>query len=94
MEKSRVSVRIAGKEFTFVTEDTPAYMQRVAAYVDRKLQEMSHATRMPVNQVMIPTAIDLADELLKAQDENARIRRELVKAQEALAALGKEHHQA
>lgn len=38
MEKQKTVVRVAGKEYALVSSDPPAYMQRVAAYVDRKLQ--------------------------------------------------------
>ena len=45
MEKQKTVVRVAGKEYALVSSDPPAYMQRVAAYVDRKLSELSAATR-------------------------------------------------
>ena len=48
MEKQKTVVRVAGKEYALVSSDPPEYMQRVAAYVDRKLNEMSVATRLPL----------------------------------------------
>lgn len=77
MEKIRVTVRIAGKDYTMSGYDKEEYVRRVAIYVDRKIQELSMATRMPMQDVGVLTAVTIADEMLKAQDESTRLRREL-----------------
>ena len=78
MEKQKTVVTVAGKEYTLVSSESPEYMNRVAAYVDRKLEEMSMATRLPTNMVAVLTALNMADELMKAHDENSRLRREIM----------------
>lgn len=45
MEKIRTTVRVAGKDYTIASYDPEAHVQRVAAFVDRKLNELSAATR-------------------------------------------------
>ncbi len=87
MEKQKTTVMVAGKEYTLVSSDSPEYMRRVAAYADRKLRETAAATRLPGPQANALTALNLADELMKAQDENQRLRRALRDAQEALDRL-------
>lgn len=77
--KQRVTVRVAGRDYTLLSTDTPEYLQRVAAYVDRKLTENAAAARVPVANAAVLTAIELGDELMRAQDENQRLRRELEK---------------
>lgn len=77
MEKQKVTVRVAGKEYTLVSSDPQEHMSRVAAYVDRKLSEMMYATRMPLSNTAVLAALNIADELMKAHDENSRLRREL-----------------
>ena len=77
MEKIRTTVRIAGKDYTMSGYDSEDYVRRVALYVDRKIQELSMTTRMPMQDVSVLTAVLMADEMLKAQDENNRLRREL-----------------
>lgn len=77
MEKQKTVVRVAGKEYALVSSDPPAYMQRVAAYVDRKLNEMALASRLPSNMVSVLACLNMADELMKSHDENTRLRREL-----------------
>ena len=90
MEKIRVTVRIAGKDYTMSGYDKEDYVRRVAMYVDRKLQELSMATRMPMQDVSVLTAVTIADDMLKAQDEASRLRREL---EETRAQLEKAENQ-
>lgn len=78
MEKQKTVVRVAGKEYALVSSDPPEYMQRVAAYVDRKLNEMSVATRLPSNMVAVLVCLNMADDLMKSHDENTRLRKELM----------------
>ena len=78
MEKQKTVVRVAGKEYALVSSDSPEYMQRVAAYVDRKLNEMSVATRLPSNMVAVLACLNMADDLMKSHDENTRLRKELM----------------
>ena len=77
MEKQKTIVRVAGKEYTLVSVDSPEYISRVAGYVDRRITETAFATRMNKENVAVLVSMNLADELMKAQDENARLRREL-----------------
>ena len=82
MEKQKVTVRVAGKEYTLVSADKPEYMARVAAYVDRKISEVIVASRLPSATASVLVALTIADELMKAHDENTRLRRELMEARE------------
>ena len=77
MEKQKTTVRVAGKEYALVSSDSPEHLQRVAAYVDRQITETAYATRMSRENVAVLSALNIADELMKAHDENARLRREL-----------------
>ena len=77
MEKQKTTVSIAGKEYHLVSSDPPEHVKRVAAYADRVLRETLQTTRLPQVQADALAALNLADELIKAQDENQRLRREL-----------------
>ena len=77
MEKQKTIVRVAGKEYTLISADSPEYINRVANYVDRRITETAFATRMNKENVAVLVSLNMADELMKAQDENARLRREL-----------------
>ena len=87
MEKIRTTVRIAGKEYTLSGYDSEEYVRRVASYVDRKITELELATRLPSQQLAVLTSVSIADDLLKAHDENARLRKELSQTREELERL-------
>ncbi len=82
MEKQKATVRVAGRDYTLVSSDTPEYINRVAAYVDRKITETSLAARLPVDKAAVLVALNIADELIRAHDENSRLRRELAALQD------------
>ena len=87
MEKIRTTVRIAGKEYTIASYDSQEHVQRVAAFVDRKMNELNLATRLPAAQLAVLTAMNVTDDMLKAQDEVRRLRKELGETREQLEKL-------
>ena len=70
MEKRRMTVTVAGRPYTLVSADPPEHVKRVAAYVDRELSETAAATNLPSAQAAVLTYFRLAEDLLRAQDEN------------------------
>ena len=76
MEKQKITVTVAGKNYTLVSNDSPEFVRRVAAFVDRKLNETAAVTNLPSGQAAVLTCFNLAEELLKAQDENLILRRQ------------------
>ncbi len=77
MEKRRMTVTVAGRPYTLVSSDPPEHVKRVAAYVDRELSETAAATNLPSAQAAVLTCCRLAEELLKAQDENRALLKRL-----------------
>ena len=77
MEQQKITVRVAGKNYTLVSADPPEFVKRVAAFVDRRLSETETVTRLPSGQAAVLTCFNLAEELLKAQDENTLLRRQM-----------------
>ena len=77
MEKQKVTVSVAGKNYTLVSTNPPGFMKRVAAYVDRKLSETATVTNLPSGQAAVLTCFNMAEELLRAQDENTMLRRQM-----------------
>jgi len=71
MEKQKISVRVAGRNYNLVSSDPPEYVRRVANLVDRRLNET------------VLACFNLMDELLKAKDENTALKRRLMQAQAA-----------
>ena len=77
MEKQKITVTVAGKPYTLVSTDPPEHVRRVADYVDRTLSETASATKLPSAQAAVLTCFRMAEELLKAQDENRMLQRRL-----------------
>ena len=89
-QKTRVTVRIAGKDYTIASYDSPEYVNRVAAHVDRKMSELSLATHLPASQLAVLAAVNATDDMMKSRDEIARLRRELDEVRAALEAARKD----
>jgi len=77
MDKQRITLRVAGKEYGLVSSDSPEHLSRVASFVDRQISETIFAARASKENAAVLVALNLADELMKAKDENARLRREM-----------------
>lgn len=77
MQKNRTTVRIAGKEYTIASYDSEEYVNRVAGFVDRKMNELNLATRLPTTQLAVLTAVNATDDMMKSREEIRRLRREL-----------------
>ena len=78
MKKNKVVVHLMGHDYPLLTDQSPEQVQRVARYVDRKLRETAITTRAAEPMVATLTSMTLADELFRAQDENARLKKELL----------------
>ncbi len=81
--KTKTVVRIGGRDYTMVGVESEEHIKRIAVYVDRKMEELMYATRLPQPMVAVLTAMNIADDLVKAQDENTRLRKELLEAKMA-----------
>ena len=71
-KKNRVEVIIGGAMYVLQGSDSPEHMQRVASYIDGvmgNVKKMDLSNRMSTTQVAMLTSINIADDLIKAQDE-------------------------
>ena len=64
---NRVVISICGEEYTFVAEESAAYMQKVGSYVGEKMQEVLNSAKVGRTDAAVLTAANIADELFKAQ---------------------------
>ena len=81
MKKNKVVIHLMGRDYTLLTDEDTAQVQRLARYVDRRMREVSITTRAGENVVPTLTAMTLAGELFRAQDENVRLKQELAALQ-------------
>ena len=81
MKKNKVVIHLMGRDYTLLTDEDAAQVQRLARYVDRRMREVSITTRAGESMVQTLTAMTLAGELFRAQDENVRLKKELAALQ-------------
>ena len=75
--ENRITVNICGEEYTFIAEESPTYMQKVAALVDGKMSEIMASGRVSRTDAAVLAAANLADELLKQQASTESLRSQL-----------------
>ena len=84
-----VEVEIFGQTFRVATGDaTPAYIRRLAAYVDQRMRTLAETAKsMSLNRIAVLTALNIADDLLKLQDQYEHTTRSFSVKTEQLIAL-------
>lgn len=87
MEKTRTTVRIAGRDYVIVTCDPEEHVLNVANWVDKRMHEYSQTTHMSSLQLAVLVAMNAADDMIKSREEIRRLRRELEKAQTEIELL-------
>jgi len=74
---NRVVISICGEEYTFVAEESAAYMQRVGSYVGEKMQEVLSSAKVGRTDAAVLTAANIADELFKSQAAAEQLRSQI-----------------
>lgn len=74
---NRVTVGICGEEYTFVADESATYMQKVAAYVDEKLDALQSEAKAGRTAAAVLTAVNIADELFKERESSDALRRQI-----------------
>lgn len=76
--KNKVEVKIHGKEYTVVGTEPDEYIQKVALYVDKKMNEITMMNeRLSTSMVAVLTAINVADEFFKCKQDLDNLRLQL-----------------
>lgn len=98
MDKTRTMVKICGKEYVMAGFESEEYIHRVAIYVDRKMSELKNQyVNLNPNTLSVLTAINVADDLLKLQEQFDALSKDYAEMSEELkrlkigAAIDKDH---
>ncbi len=83
----KVTVTIAGQQFTLVGADEEAYALRVAAHVDEQVRKVSADSRMSVVDSAVLAAVNITDQLFREQESGENLRRQIQQALEEAAKL-------
>ena len=74
---NRVTMNICGEEYTLVAEENAAYMERVGSLVDEKMTEVMNSAHVGRADAAVLAALNIADELYKAQEASENLRRQV-----------------
>lgn len=89
--KNKVEVRIAGKDYTLVGAESDEYIQKIALYIDKKMNEIIRSNnRLSTSMAAVLAAINVADDFFKIYEIESRLKIELKRAQEELEELRQE----
>ena len=80
-----IHVRIFGTEYRIASEADPEHTREVARYVDLKMREIAKSLSLrSVTQIAVLTVLNLADELLKEEEEGRRMEQGVCKGVDRL----------
>ena len=74
---NKITVTINGTDYTLMSEESPSYMQKVAALVDERMTDITASGRVSRMDAAVLAATNLADELLKQQSFTENLRAQL-----------------
>ncbi len=78
METQRLTVRVAGKNYRLSFSDDPDHIRRLVSFTNRRIAEAGASSPATDRETAaVAAALSLADDLIKAQDDNTRLRRAL-----------------
>ena len=75
--ENKITISICGEEYTFSAEETPSYMQKVAAMVDSRMGDILRSTHVSRSDAAVLAAMNIADEYLKSQSAAEHLRSQL-----------------
>jgi cell division protein ZapA (FtsZ GTPase activity inhibitor) len=70
-EPTRVEVTVLGETLSIRTSESADYLRSLAAFVEERARALGAGTRS-LTSALILTALDIADELFRARDEQSR----------------------
>ena len=81
MSKNTLTVSIGGREYTLTSPENEEWTRRVAAYVDRKIAEVSLHSSMSTEIAAVVASLSITEELFEAEKENQVLRNRLYSEQ-------------
>ncbi|MDO5695195.1 MAG: cell division protein ZapA [Eubacteriales bacterium] len=90
MEKENVEVVIMGKVYTIAGDENKEFLQRIARYMDDKMQEVSKSpnfNRMSMDYKNLMINLNVAYDYFKAQDWSERLEHDKEKTQKEILKL-------
>lgn len=90
MDEKRIKtkVKIGGVEYVISSTADEEYVQRVAYYVDKKLEELSRMDkRLSTAMAAVLTSVNIADDLFRTREDGEALRGQLLQYADEAGAL-------
>ncbi len=87
---NRISVTIAGQQYTILADENEEYTRQVAVRADNKIREAREVTEASPLNAAVLAALNLADEATKAEREVRRAKGEISEREEQIKAIREE----
>lgn len=88
--KNRVTVTIAGQDYTFLADQEPTKVEKIAAHVDAKVREVVDGSPLSLVDGATLAAMNIAEEYFKEVEASENLRRQLKDYLEEGASLKQE----
>lgn len=75
--KNKVSVTIAGRDYTLLATEDDGYVQQVAAYVDEQVKQAVDGAHVSLMDGALLAATNIADAYFKEKETAENLRRQL-----------------
>ena len=75
--KNRVTVTIAGQEYTMIADQDEAAVAKIAAHVDTRVTEVLNGSHLSLADSAILAAMNIAEEYFKEAEASENLRRQL-----------------
>jgi len=86
-EKGVVTVQIFGKEYPIASDQNREYVQKLADYVDRKMNEIAaEGETFASGKIAVQACLDIADDLMRTRNEKEQLIRTV---QETVSSIAK-----
>lgn len=85
--KNKVTVTIAQREYTLISDEGEAYVEKVASYVNGQIQETMRTSGVSAVDGAVLAAANIADSYFKEMEACERLRRQLKEALDESATI-------
>ncbi len=88
--KNKVTVSIAHREYTLLSDENETYVQKVAGYVTSQIDENMKATGISAVDAAVLAAANITDNYFQEMESTERLRRQLKEALDDAAQIKSE----
>lgn len=82
--KQSVEIQILGQRLVLKADDDPRHVERLASFVNRKIDEISAHGPISSSKLAVLAALNIADDYFRVLDETRELKRQVAQKSRAL----------